>query len=160
MSEYNSKNYTEQGGEKTVIGGTLEFKQGAVVTGLDGVTVLAAAGAELGGVKAAAKGVGDTVVAKIGPDAKLYVPTYPVLAAAGTALGGIKADAAGEDDTVEVKIGAGDKLFVPASSGFSIMALQSDSVAVDVAGVVADLNTLLSALKIAGLMETTGGSAE
>ena len=31
---YNVKNYTEQGGEKTVIGGTLEIKQGASVTGL------------------------------------------------------------------------------------------------------------------------------
>ena len=34
MSEYNAKNYTEQGGEKTVIGGTLEIKEGASVTGL------------------------------------------------------------------------------------------------------------------------------
>ena len=34
MSEYNTKNYTEQGGEKTVIGGTLEIKEGASVTGL------------------------------------------------------------------------------------------------------------------------------
>lgn len=31
---YNTKNYTEQGGEKTVIGGTLEIKEGATVTGL------------------------------------------------------------------------------------------------------------------------------
>jgi hypothetical protein len=31
---YNSKNYTEQGGEKTVIGGTLEIAEGASVTGL------------------------------------------------------------------------------------------------------------------------------
>lgn len=31
---YNTKNYTEQGGEKTVIGGTLEIKEGAKVTGL------------------------------------------------------------------------------------------------------------------------------
>lgn len=31
---YNTKNYTEQGGEKTVIGGTLEIKEEAVVTGL------------------------------------------------------------------------------------------------------------------------------
>lgn len=30
---YNTKNYTEQGGEKTVIGGTLEIKDGAVVIG-------------------------------------------------------------------------------------------------------------------------------
>lgn len=31
---YNAKNYTEQGGEKTVIGGTLEIKERATVTGL------------------------------------------------------------------------------------------------------------------------------
>ena len=31
---YNAKNYTEQGGEKTVIGGTLEILAGASVTGL------------------------------------------------------------------------------------------------------------------------------
>ncbi len=31
---YSTKNYTEQGGEKTVIGGTLEIKEGASVTGL------------------------------------------------------------------------------------------------------------------------------
>ena len=31
---YNAKNYTEQGGEKTVIGGVLEIKVGASVTGL------------------------------------------------------------------------------------------------------------------------------
>lgn len=31
---YNAKNYTEQGGDKTVIGGTLEIKEGATVTGL------------------------------------------------------------------------------------------------------------------------------
>ncbi|MGI5964060.1 MAG: hypothetical protein ACOX7N_10255 [Lawsonibacter sp.] len=31
---YNTKNYTEQGGEKTVIGGALEIQEGASVTGL------------------------------------------------------------------------------------------------------------------------------
>lgn len=31
---YNTKNYTEQGGDKTVIGGTLEVLSGATVTGL------------------------------------------------------------------------------------------------------------------------------
>lgn len=32
--DYNAKNYTEQGGEKTVIGGTVEIKEGAVIIGL------------------------------------------------------------------------------------------------------------------------------
>ena len=31
---YNAKNYTEQGGEKTVIGGTLEIVEGGQVVGL------------------------------------------------------------------------------------------------------------------------------
>lgn len=31
---YNTKNYTEQGGEKTVIGGVLEIKEGALIKGL------------------------------------------------------------------------------------------------------------------------------
>ena len=33
MKKYNVKNYTEQGGEKTVIGGTLEIKEGAELAG-------------------------------------------------------------------------------------------------------------------------------
>jgi len=32
---YNCKNYTEQGGEKTVIGGTLEIAEGGKVLGLE-----------------------------------------------------------------------------------------------------------------------------
>ena len=78
MSGYNVKNYTEQGGEKTVIGGTLEILEGASVTGLTS-TATPASAAALGGVKAVAKGAGDTVEAKIGADGKLYVPTYPVV---------------------------------------------------------------------------------
>jgi hypothetical protein len=31
---YTTKNYTEQDGEKTVIGGTLEIKKGTVISGL------------------------------------------------------------------------------------------------------------------------------
>ena len=41
---YNTKNYTEQGGEKTVIGGTLEIKEGASVTGLSADPLLMATG--------------------------------------------------------------------------------------------------------------------
>ncbi len=78
MSEYNAKNYTEQGGDKTVIGGTLEILEGASVTGLTS-TAAPASEAALGGVKAVPKGAGDTVEAKIGADGRLYVPTYPVV---------------------------------------------------------------------------------
>lgn len=37
---YNTKNYTEQGGEKTVIGGTLEILAGASVTGITTATIV------------------------------------------------------------------------------------------------------------------------
>ena len=81
---YNAKNYTEQGGEKTVIGGTLTVLDGATITGITGVTGTADA-TTLGGIKAAAKGAGDTVEVKIdGTSSKLYVPTYPVLPEAAT----------------------------------------------------------------------------
>jgi hypothetical protein len=75
---YNTKNYTEQGGGKTVIGGILEIKEGATVTGIT-ATAAPASEASLGGIKASAKGVGETVEAKIGEDAKLYVPSYPIV---------------------------------------------------------------------------------
>ena len=76
---YNSKNYTEQGGEKTVIGGTLEIKEGASVTGLPSPQMSVASEAAFGGVKAAAKTETDTVQAKIGADGNLYVPAYPAV---------------------------------------------------------------------------------
>ena len=75
----NVKNYTEQGGETTVIGGTLEIAEGGQVTGLAAVLPAAVSDA-LGGIKAETAGVGDTVPAKVGEDSKLYVPTYPVAA--------------------------------------------------------------------------------
>ncbi len=76
---YNVKNYTEQGGEKTVIGGILEIKEGATVTGIT-ATAAPASAAALGGIKAAARAAGDTVEVKIdATSSKLYVPTYPVL---------------------------------------------------------------------------------
>lgn len=47
MSEYNTKNYTKQGGDVTVIGGILEFGPDAKVAGLPSATKT-----ETGGVKA------------------------------------------------------------------------------------------------------------
>lgn len=80
-----SKNYLKDGGDTTVIGGTLEVLQGATVTGLT-ETAAAASATALGGIKAATKGAGDTVECKIdGTSSKLYVPTYPVLPVAATA---------------------------------------------------------------------------
>ncbi len=80
-----SKNYLKDGGDTTVIGGTLEVLQGATVTGLT-ETAAAASATALGGIKAATKGAGDTVECKIdGTSSKLYVPTYPVLPVDATA---------------------------------------------------------------------------
>ena len=79
---YNTKNYTEQGGERTVIGGILEIKEGAQVIGLpegQNYTLPAASANALGGVKAAAKGSGDTVAVKVDSEGNLYVPTYPTV---------------------------------------------------------------------------------
>ena len=84
---YNTLNYTEQGGEKTVIGGTLEVKDGATVTGITGV-VAAATSSAIGGIKAATKGAGDTVEVKIDTtSSKLYAPTYPKAALVAEAAG-------------------------------------------------------------------------
>ena len=77
------KNYIDPVTGELVIGGTLTVKEDATVNGLADVSLLTAAGAELGCVKAAAKGAGDTVEAKIdGTSKKLFVPTYPVVPAA------------------------------------------------------------------------------
>ena len=47
MSEYNTKNYTKQGGDVTVIGGTLEFGPNAKVVNLP-----EASKTSVGGIKA------------------------------------------------------------------------------------------------------------
>jgi hypothetical protein len=119
---YNSKNYTEQGGEKTVIGGTLEIAEGASVTGLSADPLLVATEETFGGVKAATAGESDTVEVKIGEDGKLYVPTYP--ADATDSVSGLVKTAAN----------------------------QADSIAEDTAALVTDFNALLAKLKAAGLM--------
>lgn len=119
---YNTKNYTEQGGEKTVIGGTLEIKERAIVTGLSANPLLMATEETLGGVKAAAAGESDTVEIKIGEDGKLYVPAYPT-------------------DATEQAAGL-----------VKMAANQADSTAEDTATLVTDFNALLSKLKAAGLM--------
>jgi hypothetical protein len=108
---YNTKNYTEQGGEKTVIGGEIVIAgkitvaDGGQVIGITGVSGAATA-STLGGVKASTKGAGDTVEVKIdSTTSKLYVPTYPTVEAATTETAGIVkqaaevAEAAGESPT-------------------------------------------------------------
>ena len=55
MSEYNAKNYTEQGGDVTHIGGTLEFGEDAEVKNFPGgggsYTLPPATASTLGGIK-------------------------------------------------------------------------------------------------------------
>ena len=80
MSEYNAKNYTEQGGEVTHIGGKLIIEDGAEVEGLRGggsSDALPTASAEtLGGVKAKVKD-SETVEVAVDEGGKLYVPAVP-----------------------------------------------------------------------------------
>ena len=121
--EYNAKNYMAQGGDRLVIVGTLEIQEGASVTGLPPAVVAVATEEALGGVLAAAKAETDTLEAKIGEDHKLYVPPYTLPAAEAAALGGVL-----------------------------LAANQAASAAADVAALTADFNTLLGALKAAGIM--------
>ena len=121
--EYNAKNYMAQGGDRLVIGGSLEILEGASVTGLPLAVVAVATEEALGGVLAAAKAETDTLEAKIGEDHKLYVPPYTLPAAEAAALGGVL-----------------------------LAANQAASTATELSGLVTEFNTLLAALKAAGIM--------
>lgn len=121
--EYNAKNYMAQGGDTLVIGGTLVILEGASVTGLPPATVSAATEETLGGVLAAAKTESDTLEAKIGENRKLYVPPYTLPAAETGTLGGVL-----------------------------LAANQASSTATELSSLVAEFNTLLAALKTAGIM--------
>ena len=123
---HNTRNYAAHGGGEWVIGGKLTILEGATVEGLTATAAAASADA-LGGIKAAEKGVGDTVEAKIGEDAKLYVPAYPedyvLPAATADTLGGVQ-----------------------------LAANQVDSAASTIAGLNIEFNALLAKLKAAGIM--------
>lgn len=123
---HNTKNFAAHGGEEWVIGGKLTILEGATVEGLTATAAAASADA-LGGIKAAERGVGDTVEAKIGEDAKLYVPAYPedyvLPAATADTLGGVQ-----------------------------LAANQVDSAASTIAGLNIEFNALLVKLKAAGIM--------
>ena len=121
--EYNAKNYMAQGGDRLVIGGSLEILEGASVTGLPPASVAAATEVAIGGILAAAKSETDTVEAKIGEDHKLYVPPYTLPAAESVTLGGVM-----------------------------LTANQAASTATELSGLVTEFNTLLAALKAAGVM--------
>ena len=121
--EYNAKNYMAQGGDRLVIGGTLEIKEGASVTGLPPADLTPATDVSIGGVLAVAKTETDTLEAKIGEDHKLYVPPYTLPAAEVGTLGGVM-----------------------------LTANQAASTATELSGLVTEFNTLLAALKAAGIM--------
>ena len=75
MSVYNSKNYTEQGGEVTQIHGRLIIEEDGEISGLP-----QASGLTPGIIKAdpITRDASYTVEVKIDPDSgKLYVPEYP-----------------------------------------------------------------------------------
>lgn len=125
---YNVKNYTEQGGEKTVIGGILEIKEGATVTGIT-ATAAPASAAALGGIKAEASTAGDTVEVKIdAASSKLYVPTYPVLPEeATTEVAGIVKQATNVAEVAEGAPTADDfNALLDALITAGIMAAESD----------------------------------
>lgn len=74
------------------INGTMTVGEDATLTGMT-PEALNAAGASLGGVKAAAAGAGDTVECKInGTTKKLMVPAYPVVPAAANQADSAAAD--------------------------------------------------------------------
>ena len=92
---YNAKNYTEQGGEVTHIGGKLIIEEGAEVEGLDSggsYTLPTAAADTLGGVKAKAKS-DESVEVAVDGDGKLYVPAYPVIPQLDKQADSVAADA-------------------------------------------------------------------
>lgn len=124
---YNVKNYTEQGGEKTVIGGILEIKEGATVTGIT-ATAAPASAAALGGIKAAASSAGDTVEVKINTaSSKLYVPTYPVLPkGATTEAAGIVKQATNVAEVEEAPTADDFNALLDALITAGIMAAESD----------------------------------
>lgn len=125
---YLTKNYSDKGGDRTVINGEIVIN-GTFSVGDDATVPLitsVATATVLGGVKAAEKGVGETVEAKIdGTSKKLFVPTYPVLPIEATS------EVAGIVKQAENQVA---------------------STASTVAGAVADLNALIAKLKASGIM--------
>ena len=94
MSEYNVKNYTEQGGEVTHIGGKLVFDEGATVEGFPGgeggsYTLPPATASVLGGVKV---GAGLTVAQDGTLAAEGIVPAANQAASTATGVDDLKSD--------------------------------------------------------------------
>lgn len=107
---YSVKNYTEQGGEVTHIGGKLIIEEGAQVEGLNGgesYTLPTASADTLGGVKAKAK-TDETVEVSVDENGKLYVPAFPQMETQSDCL---------SDDAAEIKAAFNDLLSKLKTSG-------------------------------------------
>lgn len=132
---FNTKNYTEPGGEKTVIGGTLAFANGAKVDNLPAATTT-----KTGGVKAG----GGLSIASDG--------TLSVAVATDENVGGVVVGdglSVTEDGTVSVA--AATKTV---AGGVLAVDNLEDCAATDVAGINAFINTyLLARLRSAGILK-------
>lgn len=98
---YSTKNYQEQGGEKWVIGGTLEVLPTATVTGLPSDPLQVATEATLGGIKAPAK-TDEAVPVAVDEDGFLFVPeaTIPTVPIAVTVADSMAEDIAGVNTVI------------------------------------------------------------
>ena len=148
MSEYNTKNYTEQGGEKTVIGGTLEFKEGAQVVNLPAgvVNLPVAASDTLGGVK-----VGSRL--SIDENGVLSADNQMTAATAQT-LGGIKV---GNNLSIDENGVLSAQAATPAAATLSTAGVVKQAAHVnkgsmDLVGVETFLENVVAALIAAGIM--------
>ncbi len=115
MSEYNAKNYTEQGGDTTHFGGKVIFEEGCEVEGLSG-----------------SGGSGE----------------YTLPIASAETLGGVKV---GAGLTITDGVLSADGITKAANQA----ALENNA---ELSDVVTAINTLLSALKTAGIMTADAAS--
>lgn len=116
---YNTKNYTEQGGEKTVIGGTLEIKSNAQINGLSELytTTLTALGwtdtsgnapfiqtVNIQGILATDTPIIDVVLSSTTETAKSQLEAFSCLSKIETADGSITATCLDTKPTIDIPI--------------------------------------------------------
>lgn len=116
---YNTKNYTEQGGEKTVIGGTLEIKSDAQINGLSELytTTLTALGwvdtsgnapftqtVNIQGILATDTPIIDVVLSQITETAKSQLEAFSCLSKIETTDGSITATCLDTKPTIDIPI--------------------------------------------------------
>lgn len=116
---YNTKNYTEQGGEKTVIGGTLEIKSNAQINGLSELytTTLTTLGwadtsgnapftqtVNIQGILATDTPIIDVVLSSTSETAKSQLEAFSCLSKIETADGSITATCLDTKPTIDIPI--------------------------------------------------------